>query len=232
MSDNTKNNKTALVIAPHHDDEVIGAGGTMLYLINRGYDIKVAHVFYGSSGITGVKTPQKSHAIRENEAKKAAKNAGYQVLPNLGFIDRNRDNDAKLQSSLIKLIRSVNPVIVFLPSKEETDYEHRLVSKEGREALWLSASGLFPELGTTITKIPTVFYYEVWKNISSPTIYCDITSFMGEKKAMLKVFSSQMETSGWVDGAIGLNAYRGATTLGGGYAEVFGTEKIYIGDIL
>lgn len=232
MSKNTKNKLTVLVIAPHHDDEAIGLGGTILYMIECGHDVRVAHVFDGSSGVCGVMDKNQSCTIREHEAKQAAMIAGYKLLPNLGFADRNRDRDKEIQASLIKLIRSEKPNVVFIPHIEETDYEHSLVSKEGREALWLASSEISPELGENVAETPMVLYYEVWKNISSPTVYCNITSYIDRKRKMLEIFTSQMEASGWVNGAIGHNAYRGVTMLGRGYVEAFSTEKISIEKII
>ena len=45
------NSKNVLVIAPHHDDESIGCGGTIALLTSKGYSVSVVHVYEGSSGV-------------------------------------------------------------------------------------------------------------------------------------------------------------------------------------
>lgn len=223
--------EVVLVIAPHQDDEVIGCGGAICQLVSHRYDVRVAHVFLGTSGIAGV-APEQSQHIRHEEARAAASIGGYTVLPNLKFIDRDRSQDAKIQKAILRLIRQVKPAIVFLPHKEETDYEHKLVAIEGREALWLAASDIYPSLGAPLTMVPRVFYYEVWKNLDTPTVLCDITKHKEVKRRMLEAFTSQMSSSGWVDGALGRNAYRGVTTFGDGLYEAFSTENVTLEELL
>lgn len=227
----SNNRKTILVIAPHQDDETIGCGGTIVALVERGYDVRVVHVFAGTSGVHGA-APERSRETRHCEAKNAAHLGGYTLLPNLGFIDRDHSTDKTLQGALIRTIRQEKPVAIFVPHKQETDYEHRLVAVEAREALWLAATDIFPELGESIGIAPRVFYYEVWKNIDAPTVLNDITKYIDKKRAMLAAFASQMEHSGWIEGSIGRNAYRGVTTVGNGYYEVFETEGIPLKELL
>ena len=42
---------------------------------------------------------------------------------------------------------------------------------------------------------------------------------------MLEAFKSQMQTTSWVEGSVGLNSYRGTTLQGYGYAEAFTLKK-------
>jgi LmbE family N-acetylglucosaminyl deacetylase len=222
----------ALVIAPHQDDETIGCGGAICYLKEQGYDIDVAHVYLGTSGVSGL-NPEESSNLRHREALAAAKIGGYNVLPNLGFTDRDRSQDFELASAIIKLMRASRPDVVFLPHRGETDYEHQLVSTAGREASWLSGSdNISPELGEPLKRLPQVFYYEVWKPLDSPTVTMDITPYEEQKKSMLRAFESQMKNTSWVKGCMGLSAYRGTICLGDGSCEVFETEKLDMKRIL
>lgn len=226
-----KKRKIVLVIAPHQDDETIGCGGTICKLINKGYNVKVAHVFLGTSGVPGC-SPHESSEIRVREAQTAARQGGYEVLDNLGFIDRNRARDHELQPHIIRLIRSVKPDLVFAPHSGETDYEHRLVSSAVREAGWLAAAAIFPELGAHLEHAPRTLYYEVWKNIEHPTVISDITNYQDIKRGMLADFSSQMSQTSWIEGSLGRNQYRGTTTIGRGLVEVFECAGIPIEEIV
>lgn len=225
------NSKTVLVIAPHQDDETIGCGGTICKLINRGYEVNVVHVFLGTSGVPGC-SPRASNKARHQEAQAAAKRGGYKILDNLGFVDRDRSKDNLLQTCLIKLMRSIKPSIVFAPHAQESDYEHRLVSIATREAVWLAATEIFIELGAHLETAPRALYYEVWKSIEQPMIISDVTDYQDIKRLMLEDFLSQMMQTSWVDGSLGRDQYRGATTVGRGSVEVFETTGIPIEEIV
>ena len=225
------NKKNILVIAPHQDDETIGCGGTISKLVTMGYDVKVVHVFSGTSGVPDC-SPADSSRVRHKEAITAGKRGGYTVLDNLGFVDRDRSQDHLIQSRLIDLLRAVCPDIVFAPHVGESDYEHRVVSIAAREAAWLSATEIFPDLGPCMKTAPRILFYEVWKNIDKPVVVSDITKYQNKKQEMLQDFPSQMAQTDWVDGSLGNARYRGATTVGRGSVEVFEATGISIEEIL
>ncbi|MFA5051879.1 MAG: PIG-L family deacetylase, partial [Patescibacteria group bacterium] len=56
-----------LVIAPHHDDEVIGCGGSIVLHADRGDVVAVAYVTQGWSGIPTVQ--DRDTAIRQIRAE-------------------------------------------------------------------------------------------------------------------------------------------------------------------
>lgn len=219
--------KKMLIIAPHQDDEVIGCGGLICYARQNNIDVDVVHVFAGTSGATE-EGPRDSCQIRRQEALMSAKIGDYNVLKNLGFIDRDRKKDAFMQAELIKIIRKVRPDIILLPHIDESDMEHHVVSLYGKEAVWLSSVDIFSELGIPTKDKLNVFYYEVWTPILKPTFVLDITKYIDNKKDMLMAFISQMSTTSWVEGSIGLNSYRGTTQNGNGYAEAFNANPIDI----
>ncbi|MDD3999043.1 MAG: PIG-L family deacetylase, partial [Candidatus Shapirobacteria bacterium] len=82
-----RDNLNVLVIAPHHDDEVIGCGGLISLLVSKGYNVSVVHVFNGSSGVAE-RSSKVSQKVRHVEAVAASKIAGFTLIPNLNFDDR------------------------------------------------------------------------------------------------------------------------------------------------
>ena len=226
--------KKILIIAPHQDDEVIGCGGLICHARQNDIDVDVVHVFAGTSGVAregSTASAKDSCQIRHQESLISAKIGGYNVLKNLGFIDRNRKNDTLMQTELIKIIRKVKPIAILLPHIDESDMEHHIVSLYGKEAAWLSSVDIFSELGAPTKDKLNIFYYEVWTPILKPTFVLDITKYIDNKKAMLMAFVSQMDTTSWVEGSIGHNAYRGATQNGNGYVEAFTASPIDIKDL-
>lgn len=214
-----KINKKFLVIAPHQDDEIIGCGGTILQLLERSCSVAVIHVFSGTSGADN--NEQKSSKIRLDEAKEAAIAGGYQLLDNLGFKDRLDTNHIGITNKLIAVIRKYQPQVIFAPHDDDQDFEHQVVAKSAWEAAWLASSKIFPSLGQSSSSISQFYGYEIWRPMRIVTSYIDITKYMAKKKLLLRKFKSQMKNTSWVEGSLGLNAYRGATLQGYGYVEAF-----------
>ncbi|MEH7728095.1 PIG-L family deacetylase, partial [Bacillus altitudinis] len=81
------NNRKHLVIAPHHDDEMIGCGGTIAKAIKRGDQARIIIVTKGElSGIDG--SIEQNIQIRENECKRACAIIGTQDIHFLKEKDR------------------------------------------------------------------------------------------------------------------------------------------------
>lgn len=214
-----------LIIAPHQDDEIIGCGGAIFYFRERGDTVYIQHILAGDSGIPEA-TPEQCRKIRDGEATRAAEFLGSVLLPNMGFCDRRYRFEEQLQDKLIGTLRQIQPDILFLPHREESDLEHRIVSKMGREASWLAYAGQGPS-----AKAPKVLYYEVWSNITGAQLYLDITPYIERKKKALSLYRSQMKT-GWLEAALGRNAFRGTTLNQGGYCEVFTFDKLELGGLV
>lgn len=223
--------KKILVVAPHQDDEIIGCGGFICYAIDKKWTVEVIHVFAGTSGVLGVDSPKQCSKIRQAEAELSAKIGHYKLLDNLGFIDRDRTTDAHIQQALIKTFRDRNPHVILLPHIDESDLEHRVASLMGREASWLSRMRINTELGKPVNHEIKVLYYEIWRPIIHPFLFLNIDRYVETKKNMLKSFKSQVASSSWVQGSLGLGAYRGTTQVGSGTIEVFGADPINIKEV-
>lgn len=212
--------KNVLVIAPHHDDESIGCGGTIALLTSKGYSVSVVHVYEGSSGVRS-RYGSEAKSIRTQESVEAARIGNFSLLPNLDFEDRVDHDETRITHALIRVIRQISPQIIFVPHEDEQDEEHRIVNKASWEAAWLSTTSNFPELGNPVEASGAFLGYEIWRPISSVQLYIDISDFTNAKREMISAYASQIELTSWVEGALGLSAYRGTVLQGSGHAEAF-----------
>jgi len=212
-----------LVIAPHHDDEAIGCGGTIARLAAAGCDVATVHVFAGTSGIAGL-DPLACSGARAGEAEAAAAVLNTRVLPSLGFEDRGPVSPQTIARALVRTVRELRPRIVFAPHAGEPDAEHALVAAAAIESVWMSRAPIWPEQGEPVSESILILGYEVWRPMTNVGLFVDIGAFIDVKRRALAAFASQMTPEGWLSGAIGLSAYRGTTLLGGGYAEAFSTH--------
>lgn len=171
--------RSILVIAPHQDDEAIGAGGTLLRASAAGVKIDVLYVTDGAArNASYAKSTLDSIRIRNEEAQEVCSKLGANShrldisnlapRPTLGHLDR-----------LAELIHTLNPQVVMAPWILDSPAKHRLVN----HLLWLAnkRSGL-PK-------------FEVWgyqvHNTLFPNGYVDVTSVAEQKLEILRCFRSQ-----------------------------------------
>ncbi len=175
------NAKRLLVLAPHQDDETIGAGGTLRIAADAGVDLHIAFVTdgaqrnptYASSTVDGV-------AIRDAEAVAVCGLLGAHKH-DLGIDNLaprpTRDDIARLAT----LIRDLAPDAVMLPWLLDRPAKHRLVC----HMLWLAA------------RLETLPAFEVWgyqvHNALYPNSFVDITAVADAKRQLLACYPSQNE---------------------------------------
>jgi len=216
-----------IVIAPHHDDEVIGCGGSICLHSQRGDELVVIYVFSGWSAIPSIGDKNKASRIIQSEAIKSGRILGVRDIRELKFSDRSFAVGQESLYELIKIMRNIGDCdILYIPHKYERDREHRIVNELAREAIWLASSDYLPDLGTKILPPNVILGYEVWSPLSQYQLVVDITPVISCKKNALKAYKTQMQIKNWIDGCIGLNAYRGITTGKGKFVEVFQVQKI------
>jgi LmbE family N-acetylglucosaminyl deacetylase len=173
--------RSILVLAPHQDDETIGAGGTLLLAKKASVELHVLFVMDGrpSKEISyGGRTPEEVIRIRNREAE--------QVCSILGaHIDHLSINNAKPLPSvedlnrLYRKIERLAPQVILVPWLIDTP-KHRMVN----HLLWLT---------DRCHPLPNC---EVWgyQVHNSPLLngYVDITAVAQEKRKLLELYTSQL----------------------------------------
>jgi len=215
-----------LVIAPHHDDEVLGCGGTMVKHNKKGDKVWVVYITAGWSGLPEIKSKKEAIKIREKEARVACKTLGVEEVVFMREEDRNVSNIWGIIKKLIEIIRKIDPSIIYAPHPEEKDMEHKITYEAVKEASWLSRSSYLPNLGKPARSLEVVYLYEIWTPMRKFFIREDITDVIDIKIKALTAYKSQLKYSNLVDAIKGLNMYRGSmarTTKK--FAEVFQAEN-------
>jgi len=184
-----------LVLAPHIDDDVIGAGGCLGRHVELGND--VAALYFADC------TPE-----RIREAKEAAQVIGFKILDFLPHEGKSLAGRQGIDETLSSIITDYGPEIVYLPSLLDRHNDHLAVNH--------SLARLYEKSGYTFT----VYAYEVWTAII-PNLVVDISGTVEKKKEALTKYSSQLFSHDWIEAAISLNRYRGVTSGAGLFAEAF-----------
>lgn len=219
-----------IIIAPHHDDEVIGCGGSICLHKQRGDQVVVVFVFAGWSAIPSVNDKEKASQIIQKEAKIAGDILGVDETKELNLPDRSFIVGKEALHKLIRVLRNVRGCnILYIPHENEGDREHKITSDLAHEAIWLASSDYLPDLGKKIFSPDIVLGYEVWSPLSRYQLAVDITLVVSRKKRAIEAYQTQLQIKNWADACIGLNAYRGVTTGKGNFVEVFQVQKINSG---
>ena len=138
--------KSALFIQPHPDDNEIGAGGTMIKLVQKGIPVYGLTVTEGRGG-SNIYTPEELAEIRKIEADESMKITGVKNLGCLGYHDNNPIIHKKLVEDLVKVIREIKPDAIFtVDDKLENELHpvHLAVGKAVREAFFRSGQAYYP----------------------------------------------------------------------------------------
>lgn len=211
IDDMFEGEKSVLVVAPHVDDETIGAGGTLIKHKNRRDRISIVYVSDG-----GGSTTEGSRAELIEERKKEGMGVkDFLLAQNIYFLNEpdgsvNSNND-ELIDNIIKILEEVNPNIIYTPFLIDGHRDHVETTK-----------GVIKAIEKWNNDFTNIYMYEV--NIPFKPSLVNSFSTMDkrsydEKECMYKIFKSQ-----WAMGfsVFSLLNRRKSLIIGEGYGvEVF-----------
>ena len=207
----------AIVIAPHNDDEILGAGGTMAKLAKQGHEVIVCEVTAGDLGNEMVQL-QKREAIASHEL--IGVQTHFMDLPVVGLHEmRTAEINAAFQEHLLEL----RPDVVFLPHIGDMHIDHRMTVEAAMVALRpvtfpaLKAIYAYETLSETDWNTPTV------NNAFIPTMFVDITDEIDTKLRAMECHRTQLREYPHprsLEAIRALAMHRGSTVCRA-YAEAF-----------
>jgi N-acetylglucosamine malate deacetylase 1 len=184
-----------LVVAPHPDDEVIAVGGNL-----------ALHQRLGSEVLTLFVTLEGSAAgVRKGEAERVARLLGFDHRF-LAFPDGSTSlHEPAVTRVIADAIRSFRPQVIYCPFPGDHHRDHQ------------SASACTGAAVAETCYEGEVWCYELWSCLW-PNIGVDISSVVDIKREAINCYASQVAHVDYVEGALGLNRFRGLK-LGVEYAE-------------
>lgn len=206
--------KTALVFAPHNDDELLGAGGTLLKLSKKGYMTVVCEVTSGPRA-----------DLIQSEAKEAHKALGVSqsVFLNLPSCRLEGLPKTELNTAVCRVVKEIQPEIVLLPHYGDMHLDHRWVA----EAAMVAVRPIAAPFVKTVLAYETLSETE-WNTPSSvnafiPNIWIDISDEIEQKLQAMQSYKSQLYSFPHprsLEAIKALAQYRGST-IGTEAAEAF-----------
>ncbi|MEO0899367.1 MAG: PIG-L deacetylase family protein [Bacteroidota bacterium] len=171
-----------LILLAHADDESLGTGGTIPYLIDQGHDIQLRIV---SEGIIGMRASQ-------DDNRKSFENAcqilGLSDVNMLGYPDQQFEQStiAELTNSVSNSLSHPSPDVIISHSSKDLNKDHRIVAEVAKI------------LGRPRSKQTAILACEIpfsgsWNGQPfQPTYFIDIEPYLETK---LKAFSQYSNES-------------------------------------
>lgn len=193
---------TLVVLTPHPDDEVLGAGGLILGHRDHGCDVHVVVMTDGAAGDFGGEHDAGYVEVRKSEARAAAEalagaNLHFLDLPDGGLAALMAETDPEPVRKVAALLDEIGPATLAFPSPYELHPDHRATAIVGLAAA--AASGVSPRL----------LAYEVGSFMPG-NLLVDITHLFDRKVAALRCYASQLEHHDLVSKMSGLDVARSA----------------------
>lgn len=216
-------NRTALVVAAHPDDEVLGCGATILKLCQRGFQVKVAFMTDGeSSRVTNDLTE------RITSRRRAAINAnnllGTEVIHWGEFPDNGMDSLPLITvvRQIEALISDCGPTIVLTHWHGDLNIDHQLVSRAVVTATRPQASAMVRRV--LAFEIPSSSEWAFGlPNRFVPNTFVAVDDTFSQKLDALECYSSELRESPHPRSreSISASAVRYGHSVGCGFAEAF-----------
>ena len=209
--------KRVLIIAPHCDDEILGAGSTLARHIKEGDEVY-------SCIVTRAYTPdwtEQQIISRESEIIEVGNILGIKEVFRLGLPTVKLDTipQKEINDMLSDVIQKVKPQVLYIPHKGDINKDHQIVFESAMVAA--RPTGEIPIRILSYEVLSSTEWYN--HEAFNPNVFVEITDTLETKiKAMEQYKHGLMKPPHprSIEGIISLATLRGFT-VGVKYAEAF-----------
>ena len=177
-----------LAIAAHRDDVELTCGGTLAKAVRAGHRVGILDLTQGEMGTRG------DAATRAAEAERAARALGAHVRLNAGLPDAQLTNDEPSRTTIVELIRRVQPRVVILPYPVGRHPDHRIASELGRDACYLAGLAKYaPGTGEPHRPFKLLYALAYREDPVTPSFVVDISDTFDAKMGAIRCYASQFD---------------------------------------
>ena len=215
---------TVAVLAPHPDDETLGAGGTLLRHRSQGDEV---HWVIATQMSDRDRFPATVQAARDREIDLVAGRYGFAGVHQLGFAATHLDEvpRGEIVASLAAVFREIEPDIVYLPHGGDVHTEHRIMCEAGLACTkWFR----FPSVRRVLayeTPSETEFGGQPYLAAFTANVFVDIGAHLEEKIAIAQLYGSEIGEHPFPRSTA---AIRAQATLRGAVAGVAAAEAFML----
>lgn len=200
---------SALVLAPHFDDEVLGCGGLIIQLTASGAAVRVLFLTDGSGGSEEIGSREERAAYaawRREEAGKAVASLGAAGLDTLeipdGALDRHLDAAVE---GIRRAILTQRPELLLVPSPLEISADHRAAFAAVHRLLAPLRDPAAP--ADEPLRGLRILLYEINRPLH-PDLLVDVTDECARIEAAMSLYASQEERHPYLRAGLGLRCWR------------------------
>ena len=179
-----------LVVAPHSDDETLGAGGTLLKLKEEGHTLAWLNVTMAKEEYGYTKEIVEK---REREIDSVKNEFCFDKFYNLNLRPAALDTmeESQLVSSFAEVFREYEPEIVFLPYSKDIHSDHRIVSNMAYNC---TKSFRYPSV-KFVLEMETVSETDFARPDEGfvPNVFVNIEKYMDKKIEIMKIYESEIK---------------------------------------
>ncbi len=180
-----------LMIAPHADDEILGAGGTIAKFVAEGHEVFVCVVTTGQVAMF----PEDTLAQLRNEALDAHQFLGVKKTIFLDFpaVMLSEVPQHRINSRILEVIDEVKPNISFIPHNGDIHLDHSLVSQASMVGLRPIRNHKVLEIYAYETLSETEWNIPQSNNAFLPNTWVDISEYLDKKLVAMNIYLTQLK---------------------------------------
>lgn len=169
-----------LFLAPHVDDETIGAGGTIIRHVQQEDEVTVIYMTDGAKSVTSLPREQLV-AARKEEAKKVKDILGFQHMSFFDLPDGEVKSTPKVQERLLKVMKEIEPDYIYCPTFVDCHSDHIATAEIVADTLGKYGKNCMVRLYEINCPIPP----------ESINVIIDISNEVETKDKAIDIFTSQ-----------------------------------------
>ncbi|MGB6301511.1 MAG: PIG-L deacetylase family protein [Rivularia sp. (in: cyanobacteria)] len=212
-----------LVIAPHHDDEVLGVGGTIAKYAAEGAEVYVAIITRGYPP----EYTEESCEQDVKEAHKAHKHLGVKETIFLSFpaakLDTIPHRDVNVQLS--NLVSKIQPDLLFIPFIGDIHLDHQRIFLSSLVAARPNNPNAPKAIYAYETLSETNWYAPYVTPNFVPNVFIDISEHLETKLQAMQMYASQIKS---FPNERSEETLRALATLRGSTVNRFAAEAFYL----
>lgn len=183
-----------LCFNPHDDDVIIGAGGTLIKLLDKEWEVGYVYFTDGRHG-SEIMSPEETLKARAEEAKKEREPLGIKNYWEFGIEDgtlEKLDNEQikELQNRVLDIIKIFQPDAILIPSLSEMHSDHRITHYIVNDAI-LSKKLKMPIMKFVVWSFPD--FYKKSYDLAEKILLVDIDKEFEKKVEAIKLHESQVK---------------------------------------
>jgi LmbE family N-acetylglucosaminyl deacetylase len=217
---------SALVVAPHYDDEILGCGGLIAGLAAGGAAVRVLFLSDGGGGGEEIADREAYRRRRREEAAGAAALLGLAGWDGLALPDGALDRHLEAAvAGIRRALLSQRPDLLLVPSPLEISRDHR--------AAFAAVHRLFAPVRVGALE------HEAWEGLrilayevnhpAYPDLLVDVSAHGGLLERAMALYASQEERHPYGNAALGLRRFR-TLSLGARVALAEGYRRLALAD--